>query len=145
MQNRDTVRIQAVLDELSRAIRDRDAKAAVALYDEDAVAYDLAPPLAIEGRALLEPAGMEEWFETWASPIESKARDLEIHVSGDVAFAFALRRMTGTKKSGENVDLWFRATAGFVRRGGEWKIAHVHNSVPFAMDGSQRALLELEP
>jgi hypothetical protein len=28
---------------------------------------------------------------------------------------------------------------------GQWKITHVHNSVPFAMDGSGRALLDLKP
>ena len=53
--------------------------------------------------------------------------------------------MTGTKKDGEQVDLWFRATAGFRRERGHWKITHVHNSVPFAMDGSGRALLDLKP
>jgi hypothetical protein len=26
-----------------------------------------------------------------------------------------------------------------------WKIAHVHSSVPFAMDGGDRALLDLKP
>lgn len=29
--------------------------------------------------------------------------------------------------------------------GGGWKIAHGHSSVPFAMDGSFRALLDLKP
>jgi len=53
--------------------------------------------------------------------------------------------MVGTKTDGFEVDLWFRATACFVRRHGQWKIAHVHNSVPFAMDGSNRALLDLKP
>jgi hypothetical protein len=31
------------------------------------------------------------------------------------------------------------------RRDGHWKIAHMHNSVPFAMDGSRLALLDLTP
>ena len=35
--------------------------------------------------------------------------------------------------------------AGFRREGGQWKVAHVHDSVPFAMDGSGRALLDLKP
>ena len=53
--------------------------------------------------------------------------------------------MTGTKTDGEQVDLWFRATACFRREDGAWKITHVHNSVPFAMNGSDRALLDLRP
>ena len=62
-----------------------------------------------------------------------------------IAYAFGLRHMTGTKTDGERADLWFRATACLRREDSGWRIAHVHNSVPFAMDGSDRALLDLEP
>jgi ketosteroid isomerase-like protein len=53
--------------------------------------------------------------------------------------------MTGTRTSGEKSDLWLRNTACFRREHGQWKITHMHNSVPFAMDGSKRALLNLKP
>jgi ketosteroid isomerase-like protein len=142
---REVERIRAVLDALEGAIRKRDAAAAVAVYAEDAVAYDLAPPLRIEGRALRDPAGIQAWFDTWAGPIESKPHRLTIRVGGDIAYAFGLRHMSGTKVGGEKVDLWFRSTACLVREQGGWKIAHVHDSVPFAMDGSNRALLDLTP
>jgi PhnB protein len=56
-----------------------------------------------------------------------------------------LQHLTGTRTSGEEIDLWFRATAGFRREDGQWRIAHLHNSVPFAMDGSEKALLHLKP
>jgi len=141
----DTARIKAVLDALTAAIRNKNAAAAVAVYAADAVAYDLAPPLLIESQQVRDPAYIQEWFDTWAGPIESKSRGLTIRVGGEIAFAFGLQHMTGTKHDGEEVDLWFRATACFVRRDGDWKILHVHNSVPFAMDGSGRALLDLKP
>lgn len=141
----DAARIRALLDEFTTAIRNKDAAAAVAVYADDTVAYDLAPPLSTEGQQVRDPAGIQTWFDTWASPIESKPHGLTIRVGGDIAYAFALRHMTGTKTDGQKVDLWFRATACFVRRNGGWKIAHVHNSVPFAMDGSGRALLDLKP
>jgi len=48
-------------------------------------------------------------------------------------------------KGGEPVDLWFRATACFRREGSRWLITHMHNSVPFAMDGTDKALLDLRP
>jgi ketosteroid isomerase-like protein len=66
-------------------------------------------------------------------------------VGDDVAYAVALHHMTGTKTDGTQVDLWFRATACLRREDGAWKITHIHNSVPFAMDGSNRALLDLTP
>ena len=140
----DTRQIRAVLDQFVAALRNKDAAAAVAVYADAAVAYDLAPPLSIEGQ-LHDPAYIQAWFDTWKSPIESSAHGLTIRVGGDIAYAFGLRHMTGTKTDGVTVDLWFRATACLVRQGGAWKIAHVHNSVPFAMDGSGRALLDLKP
>jgi ketosteroid isomerase-like protein len=141
----DAARIRAVLDEFTAAIRNRDAAAAVAIYTDDAVAYGLAPPLSIEGQQVRDPAGIQTWFDTWASPIESKPHGLTIRVGGDIAYAFGLRHMTGTKTDGEEIDLWFRSTVCLVRQGSSWKIAHVHDSVPFAMDGTGRAMLDLKP
>jgi PhnB protein len=141
----DEIRITELLDAFAAALRAKDARAAIACYAEDVVAYDLAPPLRAEGAAMRNPEYLQQWFDTWASPIVSEGRDIEIAVSGDVGYAHGLRHLTGTKKDGEKVDLWFRATACFRRERGGWKIAHVHNSVPFAMDGSGRALLDLKP
>jgi ketosteroid isomerase-like protein len=141
----DAIRITELLDAFAAALRAKDARAAIACYAEDVVAYDLAPPLRLESAAMHDPAYVQQWFDTWASPIVSDGRDVEIAVGGDVAYAYGLRHMTGTKRDGEQVDLWFRATAAFRRERGQWKITHVHNSVPFAMDGSHRALLDLKP
>ena len=68
-----------------------------------------------------------------------------IVVGGDVAYAYGLQHMTGTKVDGENADLWFRTTACFRRKGERWLITHMHNSVPFAMDGTDKALVDLKP
>jgi hypothetical protein len=43
------------------------------------------------------------------------------------------------------VALWFRATLAVRRIAGAWRIAHIHTSVPMAMDGSGRALADLTP
>lgn len=141
----DAAQIAEVLEAYGRAIAAKDACAAVSFYARDVVSYDLAPPLQMEGAAVRDPGHLQQWFDTWDGPIESQAHDLRIVADGDVAYAFTLRRMRGTKKDGERIDLWFRATACFWREGDTWKITHVHNSVPFAMDGTQRALLDLEP
>jgi len=53
--------------------------------------------------------------------------------------------MHGTKTDGAKADLWFRDTFGFQRIKGKWKIAHEHESVPFYMDGSFKAAIDLEP
>ena len=87
---------------------------------------------------------LEQWFSTWQGPIRSEPNELTVAVGGDIAYAYGIQHLTGTR-GGEDVDLWFRATACVRRDDGRWCITHMHNSVPFAMDGSDRALLDLKP
>ncbi len=140
-----------LLDDFERALYEKDAAGAIASLADDAVAFDLAPPLKQDFDAKHDPARWEEWFVTWKNPIVSKspivseAADRTVVVDRDVAYAFGLQRMTGTKTDGEEIELFFRATACFRRDNGRWRITHMHNSVPFAMDGSDKALLHLKP
>jgi len=143
--NPDVAQIGALLNTFTTALRNKDAKSAVSVYADDAVDFDLAPPLIIDSKRVRDPAYIQTWFDTWASPIESTPHGVTIRVGGDIAFAYGLQHMTGTKTDGEKVDLWFRATACLERRNGTWKVVHMHNSVPFTMDGSERALLDLKP
>jgi ketosteroid isomerase-like protein len=143
MSQEDAVR--EVLERYARAIGDKDAAAVIACYSDDVVAYDLAPPLVIPSERETDPAYLEKWFATWDGPIVSLAKHMHVRADNSIAYAFALRQMTGRKIDGENVDLWFRATATLVKESGGWKISHVHNSVPFAMDGSGKAELGLKP
>jgi ketosteroid isomerase-like protein len=48
-------------------------------------------------------------------------------------------------KSGEDAAWWMRATVCLARQSGQWKIVHEHTSVPFYMDGSYRAAIDLSP
>jgi uncharacterized protein (TIGR02246 family) len=143
--NQDEEQIRDVLAKLTRAIRDKDAAGVIAPLAEDEVTFDLAPPLKMGPDETHDPAALEQWFDTWQGPIVSEPHDLEIVVGGDVAYAFGMQHMTGKKKGGGDIDLWFRATSCFRREDGRWRITHMHNSVPFAMDGSGKALLDLKP
>jgi ketosteroid isomerase-like protein len=141
----DQARIRGVLRDLTQAIRNKDAARVIEPLSDDAVTFDLAPPLRMGPETTHDPARLEEWFATWEGPIVSEPRDLEVAVGGDIAYAYGMQHMRGTKADGERVDLWFRATACFRREDGRWRITHMHNSVPFAMDGSDKALLDLKP
>ena len=141
----DEDQIRSVLAAFTRGLQAKDAAAVIAPLADDEVTFDLAPPLRMGPDVTHDPAHLEEWFSTWDGPIVSTSRDLEIAVGGDVAYAFGMQHLTGTKKDGEEVDLWFRATACFRREGSRWRITHMHNSVPFAMDGSYRAQVGLTP
>ena len=133
--------IRNLIDRRADALRARDVDGVVSCRTADYAEYSLAPPLS----HVSDPGSLAAWFATWRGPIGSEVRDLTIFVSGDSAYSFGLSHMTGTKISGEEVDLWFRETLGFRKAGRSWKIAHEHSSVPFYMDGSFRAAVDLKP
>jgi PhnB protein len=103
----------------------------------------LAPPL--QHRRDDIAGGLGAWFPTWDGPIGYEITELIVTVGGDVAFAHSLNRMTGTRSDGETTDVWFRSTVGFRKLDGAWRVVHEHASVPFYMDGSVRAAVDLRP
>ena len=137
--------IREVIAERAAAIRDHDARRVVQVYMTDTVIYDLAPPLRLKGADALEPNALEDWFATWTGPIGLEHRDLDITAAGDLAFAHGLLHLTGSRTSGEKTDVWVRQTYCLRRVNGAWRIVHEHASVPFYMDGSYRAAVDLEP
>jgi uncharacterized protein YndB with AHSA1/START domain/ketosteroid isomerase-like protein len=138
----DQTAIRAIFGDRTNALYGKVVDLAVKHFADDIVSYDLAPPLQHVGPGR---DGMQEWFDTWDGPIAFAMADLTVEAAGDVAFAYGLGHMTGTKTDGAAVDLWMRCTAGLRRSGGAWKITHQHASVPFHMDGSFKAAVDLKP
>ena len=142
VQSDERDRIRATLEGRSGAIQVKSVEQTLSYYGPEVVAFTLAPPL----RDRRPPAdGLAGWFETWSGAIGHEVRELSVDAAGDVAFCTSLNHMTGTKKDGEAVDLWFRATYGLRKLAGRWLIVHEHESVPFYMDGSYRAAVDLRP
>jgi ketosteroid isomerase-like protein len=134
--------IRALVDHWANAIRAKDVDGVMAHYAADSVTFDLAPPLMSTGA---DAPGLRAWFATWRGGLGYEIRDLTIFADADAAFCHSLNRLSGTKTDGEKNDIWFRLTLGFRNVGGAWKIAHQHESVPFYMDGSYRAAVDLKP
>lgn len=140
---RDEAKIREMLESMHRAHQRKDADAITAPYAPDAEVFNLAPPLTHHGRDREETRAS---LDTWATPIEISARDLEITVTGDFAFAHGFLHMHGTKKGAEQaVDFWMRETLCLERRRGAWQIVHEHTSVPFYMDAGTRPAFDLKP
>jgi len=134
--------LQVVLDR-AQAVRDRDVGRATAAIDEDVVTFDVLPPLRnVGGEGIRQRTG--RWFDGYSRGPGYEIRDLEIVAGDDVAFAYYLYHVSGTLKDGAEVAMWVRATLGLWNIGGEWRIAHEHNSVPFDPE-SGRALLDIQP
>ena len=137
--------IRALIEERTAAMRDKDAARAVATLASDVVVFELAPPLAVGPEAAQDAAALAVWLEGWDGPVGIEIRDLHIETGGDVGWSRSLNRLHGRLTNGREVDMWMRSTLGFRKIDGAWKIAHGHSSVPFLMDGSYRAALQLTP
>jgi uncharacterized protein (TIGR02246 family) len=137
----DRAEIEALFQRLVRAHADRDADAIVEAYAPNAVIYELAPPLVRRG---MKRDSVAAWLAGWDGPIQIEARDVDLTVEGAVVFASGLNRMRG-RVGGQEQDLWYRSTVCLRKTDGRWRIVHEHTSVPFYMDGSYRAAVDLKP
>jgi uncharacterized protein (TIGR02246 family) len=136
--------IRRLMDNWAEAIRSKDVNGVMSQYAPDVEAFDLAPPLQYRGADAYRK-NWEGWFPTFRGSIGYEIRDLTISVSDDIAFCHSFNRITGTRTDNEKTDVWVRATVCFRKIRGKWKIVHEHQSVPFYMDGSDRAALDLKP
>ena len=149
----DQAEIRDLLAAMPAGYRAKDAGQIVADYAPDIVMYSLAPPLRSSRGDLLDIGGgrkvdmtTAEGVQTWLdgfgdAPFDYEIRDLEVAASGDTAFAHGLARMG----SAGAFSMWFRITFGLRKTEGRWQITHSHASVPFNMDQTVKAAVDLQP
>ena len=141
--SKDEAEVLAVIDQLCRANHEKDAGGFAAMFVADVADYNLAPPLSHRGIDVREK---QTWFDSWDGPVEVKARDFEVTVSGDVAFCHGFMHLKAISKAGARlVSFWMRSTLHLKREADGWRITHSHTSVPFYMDGSLRPAFDLNP
>jgi len=138
----EEAKVRAVIEDWAQAVRTKDANRMLSHAAPRRIEFALAPPLISDAG---DRKGLDAWFATWQGPIGYEIRDLNVAASGNLAFCHSLNRMSGTSTSGEKSDLWFRLTICFRKVDGAWKIVHSHESVPFYMDGSYKAAIDLKP
>ena len=100
--------VRQVLEARAQAIRAKNTDGVLSHYAEDLTVFELAPPLSIGAKEALDRRSQEQWFRAWRGPIGWETRNLRIAVAGDVAFSYALNRLTGTSAQGERTDMWVR-------------------------------------
>jgi ketosteroid isomerase-like protein len=144
-RNPAEVEIRALIEDLAEGIRAKNVNQVMSHYAAERVQFLLAPPLQYSGANAVKDEDLEEWFSSSNGPIGYEIRDLQVATDNQIAFCHALNRMSGTKVDGEKTALWLRWTVCFRKIGGKWQITHEHESVPFYMDGSDKAALDLKP
>ena len=122
--------IRRVIEDRVRALRDKDAAAAVAMLDPEIVAFEVAGPLQVPAAQATDVAGTQAWLDSFDGEPNVEIEELAIHMDGGVAFCHSLNRLSGSMADGRKIDLRMRSTLGLSKIGGAWKIVHAHTSVP---------------
>lgn len=137
------VQIRKLIDEWASAFRAKNIDGLMANHSPDIVLFDVPSPLQYRGADAYRK-NWEQWLPTLEGPIGYEIRELSVTAGDDVAFSHSLNRISGTRTSGEAIDVWVRATVGYRKIDGEWCVTHEHVSVPFYMD-TGKAACDLEP
>lgn len=135
--------IRTLIDAWADSFRNKNIDKMLSHYAQDMVFFGLAPPLKQAGADTFKKS-LENWFPGFEGPIGYELTDLKIVVNGNAAFAHSVNHMTGKRKEGE-FGVWIRSTLGFHKIDGKWLITHEHLSVPFYMEGSFKAAVDLKP
>jgi uncharacterized protein (TIGR02246 family) len=140
-ESNDERAILGLIESFKQGHHDKNAAAVAVLYAPDATIFDLAPPL---GYAV-DREGLEQWFATKDGPIGIEVQGLVLDIEDSLATGHGYMRVSTETGAGAEA-WWMRFTMIFRRQpDGAWRIAHDHSSVPFYMDKSARAALDLVP
>ena len=127
--------IQALLDTRVEASRAKDIDRLMSLYAPGIIYFDVVPPTQFAGTDAVRQ-NFQRWFDEYDGPIGLETHDLQIAVSGDVAFAHMLHLDSGTRKNGFNAAVWIRSTVCCRRIDDRWLITHEHISLPIGKNWS---------
>lgn len=128
---RDEGVIRRLVDEQLFALRTKDLDRLMTLYADDFVLYDVNPPFRLEGDAALRRL-RDAWFAQLPDSLGIELRDVHVTASGDLGIAHWTWRFVGSDPLPESAGMWYRGTAGYRRIREQWKIIHLHESLPFA-------------
>jgi len=135
--------IRAVVEERVQAVRAKDPAPLTARHGDDVVTFDVLPPLLRRGPGpVIEKT--QQWFDGYRSDIGYRVEELDVAAEGDIGFCSFVYNVQGTLLSGDEVDMWVRATLCLRRVDGTWRIVHDHESVPFDPE-TGRAVVDLAP
>jgi len=135
--------LRDLVDERVRAVRERDSATLATRPADDVITFDVLPPLNSRGNQATADH-LQEWFDGYAGPIAYSVHDVQVSAEGDLGFCSFLYHVGGTLRTGDQVNMWVRATLCCKRIDGRWRIVHDHESVPFDPATGQ-ALVSLEP
>jgi ketosteroid isomerase-like protein len=136
--------VRKLVHDRAAAFRNKNIAGVLETQADDIVQFILAPPLKWADKNPFGREALKAWFDSFEGPLGYEVTELEVSTSEDLAFCHSLNHLTGTSRTGEKGDLWFRDTLCLRKTAGDWKITHEHSSVPAYMD-SRLAAMDLKP
>ena len=122
--------VRDLLECWAKGVRAGDLERIMACYRPDVVAFDAI--------AALRFLGAEAYREHWKmclsfapGGLRHEFHDMQVAVSGDVAFVHYVAHCGGTGPNGKEDTCWARGTVGLRESAGNWLIVHEHYSMPF--------------
>lgn len=129
----ETTRIKALLADHAQAVRNRDVAAAIKIYADDVLIFDVVGPLAHpKGIASVEDR-LAQWLSTFAdyAVIDFQLVDVAITADEHLAFSHSYNHVNARLRTGRILDMYWRETLCWRKHDGQWRIVHAHSSVPF--------------
>lgn len=146
MTAKSDAEIRLLLEEWAEAIRNKDADRSMTYYSEGTVQFIFfGSRLQYAGESEIDKEDVRRWFSGFDGPVGYDIRDLKVTAGDSTAFCHFLNRLSAKPRAGNPLDIWLRVTLCFQKIDGRWLISHAHESVPFYMDGSSRAAIDLSP
>ena len=93
------------------------------------IAFDAFIPQQYKSAADYKKA-YDDFFVAFPGPAKSVISDMNIKVSGNLAYASCIDKWTITGTDNKPIDMIFRATNVFENTSGNWLIIHEHLSFP---------------
>ena len=142
--SQDKQDVTALIERWVAAARVSDLDTIMSLYTPDIVAFDAIAALQFKG----QDAYRKHW-ETCMSFMPDgemimEVHDLNVQVSGDLAFAHYLSVCGCKDDDGNDQTGWMRATVCCLKTASGWRISHEHYSAPFD-PATMKAMNDLTP
>ncbi|MFZ3228976.1 MAG: nuclear transport factor 2 family protein [Pseudobdellovibrio sp.] len=132
------------MNDFVTAFKSMNVDKIMSFYADDVVAFDVAAPLQIVGKAAYKKS-WEDVMPMMKSAELFEMSAIKVHTSGDLALFHCLTHSICTgAKDGKKMDSWMRYTGGLKKINGTWLVIHEQLSFPIDME-TNKALMELKP
>lgn len=130
--------IEALMQEWSEALYQKDAELMAHYYSDDAKVFDLGTQT--ENKEAYKNLWIK-CFPYFGDNITAERQRITIHAADGMGFLYGYSRVRGAQTDNPAAQAWFRLTVCYQKIDDTWKVVHEHVSMPFDFELDKPALL----